>query len=555
MKVELHCFYKKKKKYKTIHYNILRTMTDSEKLFVCSTSSCNVSFANEDQLILHKKKHDMMLNLGNNSKSAGFVDQTPTPTRFFKNCEEVGLFQDLQNVVNPFEETFRRAVEEGNTGTLNVPEAGITDDTLHTPHIFPYIADVLPGNSQILSEDNVDDCSPAVSLNEKNTEEENALKSDECNSIKLSANETQELMKNTDLATTKSTLAPNIIVSDTNTSIVSELSPTPLSHLSINGEEVQLLLKTADGKLMQLSATPISEEPTNVLNVTTKQQTVVIKTEPSLRCAEKLDPKKSVITRLSLAKLKLKQTLSKNTDIQNRKPTEESVKTNTAAAPKENNIKKTIDHVKKKDLQERNRASSMRARAKRKAWIQELERTVTTVNETNAALQMEVKALRAEVAKLKTLLLAHKDCPVTKEMQKGNGIVLGPKIISVNSPEVVTISASSPVKRSISSAGSSNKKSRKKPTLSITKNPVILPKVDCATNLTIPTTAIIKGLPALAKIVDVNQFLPEKPEETKQILIVQNQSAKLCETAHRQIIQINPNYEIEQTTPPKSIGT
>lgn len=72
---------------------------------------------------------------------------------------------------------------------------------------------------------------------------------------------------------------------------------------SINGEEVQLLLKTADGKLMQLSATPISEEPTNVLNVTTKQQTVVIKTEPSLRCAEKLDPKKSVITRLSLAKL------------------------------------------------------------------------------------------------------------------------------------------------------------------------------------------------------------------------------------------------------------
>lgn len=48
------------------------------------------------------------------------ADQTPTPTRFFKNCEEVGLFQDLQ--VNPFEETFRRAVEIGNTGTLTVPE-------------------------------------------------------------------------------------------------------------------------------------------------------------------------------------------------------------------------------------------------------------------------------------------------------------------------------------------------------------------------------------------------------------------------------------------------
>lgn len=50
------------------------------------------------------------------------ADQTPTPTRFIRNCEEVGLFQDLQNVVNPFEETFRRAVEAGNTGTLTVPE-------------------------------------------------------------------------------------------------------------------------------------------------------------------------------------------------------------------------------------------------------------------------------------------------------------------------------------------------------------------------------------------------------------------------------------------------
>lgn len=93
-------------------------------------------------------------------------------------------------------------------------------------------------------------------------------------------------------------------------------------------------------------------------------------------------------------------------------------KRDTSTAKKEN-IKKAVDELKKNDILERNRASSMRARAKRKAWIQQLERTVTHVNEANAALQMEVKALRAEVAKLKTLLLAHKDCPVTKAMQKG----------------------------------------------------------------------------------------------------------------------------------------
>ncbi|TGZ55188.1 Cyclic AMP-dependent transcription factor ATF-2 [Temnothorax longispinosus] len=511
-------------------------MTDSEKLFTCSTSGCNMSFTNEDQLTMHKKKHDMMLNLNNNSKSAGFVaDQTPTPTRFFKNCEEVGLFQDLQNVVNPFEETFRRAVESGNIGTLVVSETGITDDTLHTPHIFPYITDVLPANSQILSEDTVEVCSSTVSLAEKDAEEESAIKTDE----------------------------------------------------SINGEEVQLLLKTADGKLMQLCATPVSE-PSNISNVNTEQQTVVIRTEPALRCAMKLEPKKTVISRLSLAKMvtyrlhrddsrfkmnlleiplqKLKQSLSKNTIAQNPRATEECAKTDAAA--KKENVKKTIDQLKKKDILERNRASSMRARAKRKEWIQELQRTVTNVNETNTALQMEVKTLRKEIARLKTLLLAHKDCSVTKAMQKGEtnfiaislnfaGIILGPKIISVDNPEVLTVPISNngvPVKRSVSYTTEIPNVSTKKSTLSITKNPVILPKMDCGTaNLAIPNATIIKTLPAL-KIVGVNQFMPEKSEGTKQILIVQNQPRKLCEATTRQIIQINPNYEVEHAAS-KSTGT
>lgn len=120
---------------------------------------------------------------------------------------------------------------------------------------------------------------------------------------------------------------------------------------------------------------------------------------------------------------KLKQSLSKNTIAQNQKATEGCPKTDATAAAKKENVKKTIDQLKKKDILERNRASSMRARAKRKEWIQELQRTVTNVNEANTALQMEVKTLRKEVARLKTLLLAHKDCPVTKAMQKGELLI------------------------------------------------------------------------------------------------------------------------------------
>lgn len=65
------------------------------------------------------------------------ADQTPTPTRFIRNCEEVGLFQDLQNV-NPFDETFKKAIQNGKCGSSYIPDIS-GDDTLHTPHIFPHI--------------------------------------------------------------------------------------------------------------------------------------------------------------------------------------------------------------------------------------------------------------------------------------------------------------------------------------------------------------------------------------------------------------------------------
>lgn len=95
-------------------------------------------FTNEDHLAVHKHKHEMTLRFGPaRSESviiAGeyvrslhpstegisednrclsnlwfFADQTPTPTRFLKNCEEVGLFNEL---ASPFEHDFKKATEE-----------------------------------------------------------------------------------------------------------------------------------------------------------------------------------------------------------------------------------------------------------------------------------------------------------------------------------------------------------------------------------------------------------------------------------------------------------
>ena len=45
-------------------------------------------------------------------------DHTPTPTRFLKNCEEVGLFSELDC---SFEHEFRKAQEEENSKRVGGP--------------------------------------------------------------------------------------------------------------------------------------------------------------------------------------------------------------------------------------------------------------------------------------------------------------------------------------------------------------------------------------------------------------------------------------------------
>ena len=48
------------------------------------------------------------------------ADLTPTPTRFIRIGEEVGLFQDLLKA-NPFDEQFRKAAEQNKAASVTLP--------------------------------------------------------------------------------------------------------------------------------------------------------------------------------------------------------------------------------------------------------------------------------------------------------------------------------------------------------------------------------------------------------------------------------------------------
>uniref|UniRef100_A0A8D2QVD7 C2H2-type domain-containing protein n=1 Tax=Zosterops lateralis melanops TaxID=1220523 RepID=A0A8D2QVD7_ZOSLA len=81
-----------------------------DRPFVCGAPGCGQRFTNEDHLAVHKHKHEMTLKFGPaRTDSVIIADQTPTPTRFLKNCEEVGLFNEL---ASSFEHEFKKAAED-----------------------------------------------------------------------------------------------------------------------------------------------------------------------------------------------------------------------------------------------------------------------------------------------------------------------------------------------------------------------------------------------------------------------------------------------------------
>ncbi|XP_030061275.1 cyclic AMP-responsive element-binding protein 5-like [Microcaecilia unicolor] len=85
---------------------------EQERTFVCTAPGCSQRFRTEDHLMIHRHKHEMTLKFPSLKNDNVLADQTPTPTRFLKNCDEVGLFNDIDCSL---EHEFRKAQEEENS--------------------------------------------------------------------------------------------------------------------------------------------------------------------------------------------------------------------------------------------------------------------------------------------------------------------------------------------------------------------------------------------------------------------------------------------------------
>jgi ATF/CREB family transcription factor len=62
-----------------------------------------------------------------------------------------------------------------------------------------------------------------------------------------------------------------------------------------------------------------------------------------------------------------------------------------------------------------NSVAALKCRQRKKQWLANLQSKVEMFSNENEALTAQITQLREEVVNLKTLLLAHKDCPVTQQ--------------------------------------------------------------------------------------------------------------------------------------------
>jgi len=75
------------------------------------------------------------------------------------------------------------------------------------------------------------------------------------------------------------------------------------------------------------------------------------------------------------------------------------------------NGKKMTDEEKRKNFLERNRVAALKCRQRKKQWLANLQQKVEAYSSENDALSSQISQLQNEIVNLKTLLMAHKDCP------------------------------------------------------------------------------------------------------------------------------------------------
>ncbi|XP_071350649.1 cyclic AMP-dependent transcription factor ATF-7b isoform X3 [Trachinotus anak] len=360
-----------------------------DRPFVCTAPGCGQRFTNEDHLSVHKHKHEMTLKFGPaRTDSVIIADQTPTPTRFLKNCEEVGLFNEL---ASSFEQEFCKAQE----------------DEQRTKH--PLRAAPSQPPSEVKDEDEGPlqvDSSPPESPDSSSSMSDNS---------RDSRVRGKEILTKPSSAPIPTIVRPGSLPLHLSNDPLHPTLPSPTSVITqAPPSNRQLSSPTSSYPLVRHFPNghnvPLLPSPVQMTSVISLARTV--NTVPNIPGI----PGPPVGGASSGSSSPSGYSLHSETKmVSPAQPTGGRRRRASEMDPDE----------RRQRFLERNRAAASRCRQKRKIWVNSLEKKAEDLANMNVSLTNEVTLLRNEVAQLKQLLLAHKDCPVTVMQKKAAFLAAG----------------------------------------------------------------------------------------------------------------------------------
>ncbi|KAL7874169.1 hypothetical protein SRHO_G00051390 [Serrasalmus rhombeus] len=450
--------------------------SDQERPFVCSAPGCSQRFPTEDHLMIHRHKHEMTLKFPSIKSDNMLSDQTPTPTRFLKNCEEVGLFSELDCSI---EQEFCKAQEEEDS-KQNIALHGQANSQHQQSHgrmanhdssIVIQQALPSPQSSSVITQ--------APSTNRQIGPVPGSLSS----LLHLRNRQRQPLpasmpgtLPDPTMQGSSAVLMPMERQMSMGSNMMGMQGPTHSSscsspHVPSMHSEAKLRLKAAlahhpgpiangnmntMGHMMEMMSSRQEQSGHHHLHSHPHQHMQAPphgyphhthhhshaqsghhhpqshghhnshpghlhpahghQTSPH-------PPMHSAASQLSPA-------------AQQMQPTQTLQSPPPSGGRRRRVVDEDPDERRRKFL-ERNRAAATRCRQKRKVWVMSLEKKAEELTQTNMQLQNEVTMLKNEVTQLKQLLLTHKDCPITA-MQKESQGYLSPESSPAGSPTPVT---------------------------------------------------------------------------------------------------------------------
>ncbi|XP_061661526.1 cyclic AMP-dependent transcription factor ATF-7a isoform X3 [Syngnathoides biaculeatus] len=434
-----------------LHCKLFAKMGD-DRPFMCHAPGCGQRFTNEDHLAVHKHKHEMTLKFTPRTDSVIIADQTPTPTRFLKNCEEVGLFNDLANSFEQDDDDNKQA-----KNSLPADSSVALDMSLQTP------SDVkVKEETPVAVDSSAPDSPDSISVTPEGRKE--------------------HLVK--DIPPRSSAPTPTIVrpgslplhlgfdalqpTMPSPTSVITQAPPSnrtlgsPTSHYSMmmlpSGQAVPVLPGPVQMQSVINLARPMCMVP-NIPGIpgpplgsnssgSNSPSGYSIHCDAKMRLKAALSqqsPSGHSVAMMAMGnspmvpqRAEQSQLLVQHPDAPS--PAQPQV---SPAQPTGGRRRRTADDdpdERRQRFLERNRAAASRCRQKRKLWVNSLEKKAEELSTLNVSLSFgvyrasflmttgigsitptsfnEVSLLRNEVAHLKQLLLAHKDCPVTTLQKK-----------------------------------------------------------------------------------------------------------------------------------------